>query len=1073
MRAAALAINIGRMPVSLEPTESGHVEDALLRWEELHTHGREPDVESLCAEVPHLVDVVRGRIEALKRIDALLHTGRDESDTRAWRETRAIEAGVPDKFSAINETLSTVHRYELHDVLGKGGRAVVRSALDCELGRDVAVKVLRPQLRENQQAQMRLQREAQIISQLDHPGIVPIYGRGVNKDGMPFYCMRQVAGGTFRQAIEDFHQKPFASDTARRSDLLPLVRHLVNVCQTIAFVHQRGFVHRDVKPENILVGDFGATFVVDWGLAKQISELDKSDPVVDASVEGCEDDMESPEDFAITQTGASLGTPAYMSPEQAAGTASHDPVRSEIFNLGATMFTLLTGRAPYSGGTMLAVFRDARERSFTDDAQISFVGDPAFKAICLKAMSRQPLARYDSASDLAADIERVMADQPITCYPEPITRRLWRLGKHHRTLLTSSILALFVLTMSSMVGSAFVHRQRQRADANFRQAHRAVTDSFVRISDDFLMNQPEFQPLRSELLADGLEFYDHLLQSSSDPRIKWEMALACLQVGKLRRELGETDTAVELLSRAERLYEELAAAGASEPMLFVADPLQPANLPANVHRAQALRELGLTLSDARHLEEACGILRRSVDERSSAEISQAIRIILVETLLDIAKLAQSNDAAAAGEEALDEAEAQLFKGLPTADKSRIHGELLVQQSEMAQYRGNREQALEKIVEAIKVIRSGGQDADIEAQLALISAHQVAAELLIGLNRHQAVVDQFQESTALLDELTLLHPHVLSFRQLYANHCEQFSDSLAKLDRRVESVRWLSKALALYASLNQQSSTMVKKLVERYTELGVWHQSEDRINEAHDSFVAAVDLLNENAKHASAAAPAQLTFRLARSLQSIGVDRWRTGLSQKALEAFERSSALLRELSEQKPDNLEFKERLAAGVLGEAMACELLELFDEQIVRCQKAMELQKSLIQENPDFLRASVGLSMTLFVKSGGLLFLGEEQSSNKALERSRELMPADAEALYDFARDYAKQASRFGRDKLQYSQRDELQLKRYLAESMHCVRRAVALGLENPARMKRDPALLPLCGHPGFQQLIDQIDK
>src|SRR5262245_31299579 len=225
-------------------------------------------------------------------------------------------------------------RYTLTRLHATGGIGRVWVARDPTLGREVALKELRPERAENPLVWARFLQEAKVTGQLEHPGIVPIYELGWRpQDNQPFYTMRFVRGGTLRAAIQAYHRKR-AEGSAGALDLRALLDAFVAVCNAIAYAHARGVIHRDLKPANVVLGDFGEVLVLDWGLAKVLGEpADDTEPELSRPTLG-----DAPDD--LTQAGQVLGTPAYMAPEQAAGRPDQVGRRTDVYGLGAILYEI-------------------------------------------------------------------------------------------------------------------------------------------------------------------------------------------------------------------------------------------------------------------------------------------------------------------------------------------------------------------------------------------------------------------------------------------------------------------------------------------------------------------------------------------------------------------------------------------------------------------------------------------------------------------------------------------------------------------------------------------------------------
>ena len=270
----------------------------------------------------------------------------------------------------------------------RGGIGLVSVALDAELNREVALKEIRPEQADDTASRTRFVLEAEITGRLEHPGVVPVYGLGSSPAGRPYYAMRLIKGASLKEAIERFHlegEKPLV--------LRGLLNRFVAVCNAIAYAHSRGILHRDLKPANIMLGPFGETLVVDWGLAKVIGRIE-ADVVASPEVTLRPAGVGS----GITETlpGSTVGTPAYMSPEQAEGRPATLGPSSDIYSLGATLYCLLTGRLPFPNGDVATILRLVQKGEFSGAAAANRRIPVALDSVCLKAMSHRPENRYGS-----------------------------------------------------------------------------------------------------------------------------------------------------------------------------------------------------------------------------------------------------------------------------------------------------------------------------------------------------------------------------------------------------------------------------------------------------------------------------------------------------------------------------------------------------------------------------------------------------------------------------------------------------------------------------------------------------
>jgi serine/threonine protein kinase len=285
-------------------------------------------------------------------------------------------------------------RYIRTAVHATGGMGTVWVARDTHLGREVALKELS---RKGGPGATRFVREARITGQLEHPGVVPVYELGRDAEtGRPFYVMRFIRGRTLTEVARAFHagRRPGWYEPM---ELVRLLTAFVSVCDTIAYAHSRGVLHRDLKGGNIVLGEFGEAIVLDWGVAKRLDERDVPDPM-----SGTTETVTSAVD---TRIGELVGTVAYMAPEQAAGRPDRIGPHTDVFGLGALLYEILTGAPPYPGGQLHDVLAQASERQVVPPRELWPDVPPVLEATCLRAMSRDPADRHPSAADLGREVQ--------------------------------------------------------------------------------------------------------------------------------------------------------------------------------------------------------------------------------------------------------------------------------------------------------------------------------------------------------------------------------------------------------------------------------------------------------------------------------------------------------------------------------------------------------------------------------------------------------------------------------------------------------------------------------------------
>ncbi len=346
----------------------------------------------------------------------------------------------PDRTASVSLGAATSdgQRFRILRPHARGGLGEVLVALDTELQREVALKQILENQADDPDSRSRFLLEAEITGRLEHPGIVPVYGLGAYPDGRPYYAMRFIRGESFKEAIVAHHAADAlrANPGQRALSLLKLLRRFLAVCDAIDYAHTRGILHRDLKPSNVILGKYGETLVVDWGLAKAVGRREsapRSDErtLIPSLSSGS----------AETLPGSTLGTPAYMSPEQAVGDLEILGPRSDVYSLGATLYCLLIGRPPVEGDDPGAVLAAVQKGDFAAPRGLDPSLDPALGAICLRAMARKAGDRYATVRGLAEDIEHWMADEPVSAWREPWARRARRWARRHRTAVTAAIAA--------------------------------------------------------------------------------------------------------------------------------------------------------------------------------------------------------------------------------------------------------------------------------------------------------------------------------------------------------------------------------------------------------------------------------------------------------------------------------------------------------------------------------------------------------------------------------------------------------------------------------------------------------
>jgi tRNA A-37 threonylcarbamoyl transferase component Bud32 len=401
-----------------------------------------------------------------------------------------------------------------------GGVGEVFIAHDEELHREVALKRIQEHHAYDPENRARFTLEATITSQLEHPGVVPIYGRGQGTDGRPYYAMRFIKGDSLKQAIDHFYESN-ASDY-QGLEFRKLLQRFVDVCNVIAYANSRGFLHRDLKPSNVMLGPYGETLVVDWGLAKALGATEQAADFKTTP-------RQSQTDSALTQAGSAIGTPAYMSPEQAAGKLDLLSPASDVYSLGATLYAILTGHPPVEGSDAGVTLQRVQCGDFPRPRSINAAIPPALEAICLKAMAQLPNDRYPSGGELAEEIQRWLADEPVQAYGESLSDRMRRWARRHRTLMTGLGAALVVAAGGMSIGlllqTAASRRERDlRHQADVERQRASEAEQVARANESQARSQEalaQTEGQRAKRLADEaravLDFFQTKVLAATRP----------------------------------------------------------------------------------------------------------------------------------------------------------------------------------------------------------------------------------------------------------------------------------------------------------------------------------------------------------------------------------------------------------------------------------------------------------------------------------------------------------------------------------------------------------------------------
>ncbi len=864
---------------------------------------------------------------------------------------------------SVGSSSSDGQRFRVLRPHARGGLGVVFVALDGELNREVALKQILDKHADDPVSRQRFLIEAEITGGLEHPGIVPVYGLGNDGGGRPYYAMRFIRGDSLKEAIDRFHGST-QTDTdrgARPLELRKLLRRFVDVCNAIEYAHSRGIVHRDIKPANVIVGNHGETLVVDWGLAKPIDKTEASSGLSERTLiptSAC--------GSVETLPGSAMGTPAYMSPEQAAGDLDRLRFRSDVYSLGATLYCLLTGKAPFDGD-IGEVLRKVQRGEFVSPRQVDPNLDPALEAVCLKAMATRLEDRYSSCRALAEDVERWAADEPVGAWREPLAKRARRWSKRNRTAVTGAAVAL----VAGVVGLAAVLAVQTQAKADIARslasetrantalaaanseltgskaavvaryalAVDAIKTFHTGVSEDFLLKEGQFKELRDRLLKSASDFYGKLgalLVKETDTVSRRSLAQANFEVAELTREVGRPEDALAAHWTVLALREALATGPETD--------------------TESKVDIGRSLTAVAYLLEITG---KTVAAEATYRRAETL-------LADVVPSAPTLRAALA------------------ACRSR-YGFFLSES-------GRAEDAL-----ATYRLARADQEALVAAPGAMKESRRDLAEtinrigiVLIRTNKLSEAEVEFRKALALRRKLADDNPATAGFRGNLADTLLNIGRLLWESGKAAEGESWTRKGIALYQKLaddNPAVNDFRHRLAASHQNLGSMLADTGKLGDAEAEYHKALTLFQKLADDNPTA------LRYQRTLASILLNTgWRLALAGKSGEAIDyyiREEAVRSRFTDERSATPEDRNLLANCQTNMSDLLRRARRLDEAWRACDRALALREPLVRDHRQDAEFRGGLAET-FLRAGQVhLDAGDLAGASAALKR--------ALALYD----------------------------------------------------------------------------
>jgi eukaryotic-like serine/threonine-protein kinase len=938
-------------------------------------------------------------------------------------------------------------RYKLLEAIGEGGMGAVWVAEQTQpVRRKVAVKLIKAGM-DSKTVLARFEAERQALAMMDHPNIAKVLDGGLTETGRPFFVMEYVKGVRITEYCD-----------ATRLNVTERLRLFAQVCQAVQHAHQKGIIHRDLKPSNILVAPYDdkpVPKVIDFGLAKAMFQ-----PLTERTLHTAHETV--------------LGTPLYMSPEQAQLNNLDVDTRSDIYSLGVLLYELLTGTTPLEKKRLQEAAWDEIRRLIreeepprpstrlssaitlpslaagrqTDAARLTKQVRGELDWIVMKSLEKDRARRYETANGFAMDIQRYLAGEPVLAVPPSARYRLRKFVRKHRVgLTTAAAIAILLVAGVTAAVAVQIRANRELAGKNdelaaknteladeqakvekrFELARKAIANLHTGVSEDLLLKNDQFKELRTQLLKEAADFYadlEQLLEGQTDAKSRRLLADGYFQLAQLTGNIGSKTDALAVHRKALAVRRELAAAAG-------------ADVETRLDVARSLGAVGLLLLLTGDADGALGCYaeQQAVAAALTAESpTEAVQAVMGRSFSDtsfaLLQVGKAEDALAASGKAVAILQ-ELVAANPGATK--VHSDLadcliyrgivffeLGRWAEEEEVEDKVRLTLEKLVEDNPTF--------MRFKFSLGHTYNNIGSTLFDEGKPAEALATLEKARAISQRLADTHPAAAQFQRLLATNHMNIGEALAELGKPAEALASQQRALAIDEKLAEANPSDVMAqcfLAQIEYDIGDLLTREERLAEALQFYEKARARMRKQAEAHPTAYPRFLRACLASSLEKIGQFLSASGKGAEALAA------------------------------------------------CQEALSIREKLCKAHPAFI----------FMR-------GELAGSHAVLGRAqrRAGRPAEAAASFGSARDVAGQLPTLSARNHYNLACCHAQLAAIAAEAgsgmtaeqgaaeaeraIASLRQAIAAGFDGIGRLRSDAALDPLRSREDFQKLVKELE-